>query len=138
MPIHNVDEAFDPTFWDYITVVRRQETVSGQGRTVMKLVTSQQLAVVVPASPNDLNRLPEADMMNRAITIYTPYRLQSSSINHLTGSQTLPDQIVWHNTTFIVRILDDYSGYGRGWIQATAVSYDSIPAPPIPDPIGSA
>jgi hypothetical protein len=43
---------------------------------------------------------------------------------------TLPDEIIWHGSRFIVRTVDDYSGYGRGFINVTAVSIEAVDPPP--------
>jgi hypothetical protein len=85
------------------------------------------------SSPNDLQRVPDYQYMNKAITIYTQCALQGPA----PGYQ--PDEILWHGSQFIVRALDDYSGYGNGWLMVIALSIDHVdPAPPMPAPLGSA
>jgi hypothetical protein len=52
--------------------------------------------------------------------------------------QTQPDEILWHGSTFVVHSMQDYSGYGRGFTSAIAISIDSVDAPPIGGSLGDA
>jgi hypothetical protein len=137
MPTLDVNDAFDPSFMDQITVSRITESVDQNGRVVRVPSTLTALAVVVPTSPNDLQRLPDEEYMNKAITIYSQFRLQGP-VNDPVLGRTHPDEVIWHGSTFVVRALDDYSGYGRGFVMAIAVSIDAIDGPPLPDPTGGA
>jgi hypothetical protein len=133
MPTLDVSEAFDPSFMDDFTVVRRIQTINQNGRVVITPTESAVTGVVVAASPNDLQRLPELQYMNKTITIYTQYKLQGPA----PGFQ--PDEILWHGSQYLVRAIDDYSGYGRGFIMAVCTSIDAVdPAPYMPEPIGNA
>jgi hypothetical protein len=128
MPLHDVSDAFDPTFFDDYTVRRRTETINSLGRVVMAVQSYNTIGVVTPSSPNDLNRLPEQQYMNKAITIYTQFKIQGPA----PGFQ--PDEIVWHGSRYIVTAVDDYAGYGRGFIMVICVSMDAVdPAPPLPE-----
>jgi hypothetical protein len=125
MPTLDVSEAFDPSFMDCFTVVRRTEIIGQYGRPTTSEKRFEAIGVVVPSSPNDLERLPEIQYMNKAITIYTQCRLQGPSAGYQ------PDEVVWHGSQFMVRALDDYSGYGRGFIMVVCISIDAVdPAPP--------
>jgi hypothetical protein len=133
MPTHDVSEAFDPSFLDTFTIIRRVQIISqfGRVRLVEKRFTG--IGVVVASSPNDLQRVPEMQYMNKSITIYTQWKLQGPA----PGMQ--PDEIIWHGSQFLVRSLDDYSGYGRGFITVICLSIDSVdPAPYLPDIMGTA
>ncbi len=133
MPTHDVNDAFDPSFIDTFTVLRRAQTVNQVGRVQ---ITEQQIAgqgVVVASSPNDLLRVPEMQYQNKSISIYTTMRLQGPSA----GMQ--PDEILWHGSQYVVRALDDYSGYGRGWIMVICTSIDAVDPPPtFPNTLGTA
>ena len=133
MPTHSVNEAFDPSFLDTFTIIRRVQIITQFGRvqTVEKRFTG--IGVVVATSPNDLQRVPEMQYMNKSITIYTEWKLQGPA----PGMQ--PDEIIWHGSQYLVRSLDDYSGYGRGFITVICLSIDSVdPAPYMPDHVGHA
>ena len=128
MPTHDVNDAFDPSFIDTFTVLRRVQGISQFGRAVILEQTLAGFGVVVASSPNDLQRLPEMQYQNKSISIYTQMRLQGP----WTGMQ--PDEILWHGSRYIVRALDDYSGYGRGWIMVICTSVDAMdPPPPFPN-----
>jgi hypothetical protein len=78
--------------------------------------------------------------MSKSITIYSPsFRLQGPVIDKVTGNQTThPDEVDWHGSTFVVRHMEDYSGYGRGFTMAIAESIQAVDGPPIGAPMGSA
>jgi hypothetical protein len=133
VPTLDVSEAFDPSFMDDFIIVRRVQGISQYGRPVLAEKQFAATGVVVPTSPTDLQRLPEMQYMNKSITIYTQWKLQGPA----PGYQ--PDEVLWHGSQFLVRSLDDYSGYGRGFLQVICISIDAVdPAPAMPDPIGSA
>jgi hypothetical protein len=143
MPSLDVTEAFDVSFWDQIVVIRRVATVGAKGRVTTKDTPMSALAVVTAASPVDLQRVPEWGMMNKTISLYTPFRLQGPATDEA-GNVTHPDEILWCNSLYIVNFLEDYSRYGRGFVHAVATSkhnvdYAPTPLPiPIPTPIGTA
>lgn len=137
MPLLDVNDAFDPIMMDEFQVIRRVQTISNKGRVVVAETPMTATGVVTAASPDDLQRLPEAEYMNKAISIYTPFRLQGPAQDEA-GVVTLPDQVLWHDSVFVVRAVDDFSGYGRGFVSAVAVSVGAVDPPPIPAPVGSA
>lgn len=116
MPTLDVNDAFDPSMMDTFTVIRQYETVNGMGRVVLQQKAMTVTGVVTAASPNDLTFVPEYQHMNKAISIYTPFRLQGVT------NETVADTILWHGSEFTVNWLEDYSAYGRGFVHAVAVS----------------
>jgi hypothetical protein len=141
MPTLDVNDAFDPSFIDFITVYRITQTIDKNGRVVRfrRAFTNVQ-AVVTATSPDDLQRLPDYEMMNKSISVYCPeFRLQGPVRSGGNGVlQTQPDEIYWHGSTFVVHSMQDYSGYGRGFTSAIAVSIDAVDAPPLGGSVGSA
>jgi hypothetical protein len=128
MPTLDVNDAFDPSMLDSITVVRRAIVVDQHGRGQITDTPHAALAVIGAASPDDLRRLPEAEMQEKTIGLWTPFRLQGAAIDAM-GNQMHPDQIQWHGDTYIVRVLDDWSGYGRGFVYAVATAIAALPNP---------
>lgn len=120
----DLTDAFAPEFLEEFTVIRRTEVVTAHGRSAPTPVPIQAVGVIGPTSPDDLQRLPEGDYMDKAITIDTQFRLQGPS----TGYKA--DQILWHGSHFVVRVVDDYSQYGTGFVHAIAASIDAMDAPP--------
>lgn len=138
MPTLDVNDAFDPSFMDSITVVRRIQQISNKGRVMLSETARTVAAVVIAASPNDLQRLPDYEMMNKAIRITSPqFRLQGPVVDEL-GNQTLPDQVLWHGSMYVVTSLDDYSNYGRGFTSVIAISMTQPDAPVMGPPVGNA
>lgn len=139
MPTLDVNDAFDPSFYDDIVVIRRAAVINNKGRVTTTNTSTSTRAVVTAASPSDLARLPEAEYMGKAISIYTPYRLQGPARDEA-GAETMPDQVLWptDGSVYVVRFLEDYSGYGRGFVHAVAVSVAAVDPAPIPQPVGSA
>jgi len=130
MPYHDVNDAFDPSFWDNIQVVRRVITVDQHGRNTTTETPITTRAVVTAAGPNDLQRLPEEEYFNKAIEVYSPFRFQGTSTDELGNVVTHPDHILWHGSVYVVRALDDYAGYGRGFVHVVAVSINAVDPPP--------
>ena len=134
MPTLDVNDAFDPSFIDTITVMRITQTVDMNGRVVrFKTPYYNVSAVVTATGPDDLQRLESYEMMNKSISVYCPeFRLQGPVRDPGNGiEQTQPDEIIWHGSTFVIVSMQDYSGYGRGFTSCVAVSIDAVDAPPI-------
>ena len=128
MPDLDVSDAFDPSFWDQLTVDRRTEVEDDHGRTQETVVSYPFQGVVTATSPDDLTRVPEEEYMSKTITVYTQFRLRGP------GPGISPDIVHWHGTSFIVRALDDFSGYGEGFIAAVCVAIETN-QPTNPDPV---
>jgi len=138
MPTLDVNDAFDPSFMDTITVVRRVQVLSNKGRVTTKETARTVAAVVVSATPDDLQRLPDYEMMEKAIRVTSPqFRLQGIVMDEL-GNKTLPDQILWHGSMYVVHSLEDYSNYGRGFTSVIAISMTQPDPPVMGPPIGNA
>jgi len=126
----DVNEAFDPLFMEPITVIRRTETINQRGRVVISEAAFSCEAVVMPASPTDLQRLPEVEWTNKAISVYSITRLQGDTLT------TKPDEILWHGSHYVVNSLEDYSHWGAGFCHVIATSMDA--RDPAPYPMGTA
>jgi galactose-6-phosphate isomerase len=127
MPTLDVSDAFDPSFFDDMIVERITETVDVHGRTHQTTVTDEFEGVVTATSPDDLIRVPEAEYMNKTITIFTQYRLRGP------GEGYDADVVQWHGSRFIVRAVDDFSGYGEGFVSAVCMAL-SPTNPVVPRP----
>lgn len=137
MPTLDVDDAFDISFWDYFTVVRRYTQINQVGRAVVTEVPISARGVVIASSPDDLMRVPEHEMSNKSIAITSPFRFQGPAVDEV-GNVTHPDHILWNGSMYVVRALEDYSGYGRGFVHVVCTSIQNADLPPIPEPMGSA
>lgn len=135
MPAIDVSDAFDPDFFDTFILHRRLETPDIHGRsTTVDVVTPNQYGVVTAASPNDLQRLPEADVSLKSITITTLTRIQLESTGP--GGKTYKADIIeWAGDFYQVNLVEDYSRFGQGYLWCIAQAIDYTPAPPTPNPV---
>lgn len=135
MPALDVSDGFDTDFFDTFTLHRRLETVNDHGRSeVVDTPTPNCLGVVTAASPNDLQRWPEADISLKSITITTQVRLQLASPGP-DGSSYKADVIEWAGNHYQVGLVEDYSRYAVGYLWCIAQAIDYTPAAPTPNPV---
>ena len=114
----------DPDFADKFNVRRRSETVDTHGRsTVAEQLFSQVVGVVTAISPSDLDRREDYQAMTRSISIVCQFRLRGET----DGGQ--PDIVVWRGNNYIVKHIDPYPQFGRGFIQAECSSMDRVDVP---------
>lgn len=128
----DVSDAFDESFFDTFSIIRRTEVVGNEGFPVVTpTVIANQYGVITMASPNDLERMPEADVSTKAIVVVTQSRLQ------LESNGIKADLVQCMNGEYFqVVTVEDYSRYGVGYIFAIAKAIDYQDKPPTPNPIG--
>lgn len=100
---------------DPFNVNRRAESIDDNGRTVIATTVISAVGAVYPTPPNDLVRTTDAGYANKSITVVTSFDLRMTS----TGFQ--PDQVEWpvgSGDLYVVRMLNDYSRYGTGFVEA--------------------
>ncbi len=115
----------DPDLLVSFDVVRRKENVSSQGRSSTDDQTITGLSgTITAAGENALSRLPEADRMERHISIVTNFMLRGAS---KVGSDVYkPDVVLWNNVEWIVLDVQAYPEAGNGFVQAIAGSGDIV------------
>jgi hypothetical protein len=114
------DVLVDPDLASTFNVVRRTQTTNSHGRAVNGEKRFEDvLGVVCSASRNDLERMPDFQFTGRCISIVTQFRLQAT----IQGRQA--DTVEWEGSNFVVRYLDLYPQYGKGFVQAICESMDS-------------
>jgi hypothetical protein len=133
MPTLDLSDMFAPELMDEFVVIRRTQYIDDHGRTQIVPQNITAYGAVYPSSPNDLERLPEGETITKAITIITHFRIRGPSRNSR-GIQSQPDHINWHSTEFVVRDVNDYSGFGRGFVSVIAMSIQPVGPAPKPDP----
>lgn len=117
-------DAFCPDNLDRFTVLRTTSTTNDFGETVLTPTPLPARGVVTTGRPNQLERGPDEQHGTKSITIVTRFRLQLAS----PGFDA--DGIEWHDDTFVVVEIDDYTAYGPGFIQAVAESVGYLEEPP--------
>ena len=78
-------------------------------------------------------------VMNQAgrVVLELLLQLSASSIAGDKSPGRQSGEVLWHGSNFVVRQVEDYSGFGRGFIVAVATSIDAINSPAVPDPTGT-
>jgi galactose-6-phosphate isomerase len=119
----------DPLFLDSYTVIRRTQLMSSSGIASTTNVSLPHIAgVVYPSDENDLKRLPDAQVMAKSLTVITNFTLYGES--EAAGFEFQPDLVVWNGDSFVVRLIEDWSNYGTGFIKAICTSIDLVDSPP--------
>jgi hypothetical protein len=131
MPLLDVSDVLtDPDIaGERLEVVRRFETVNGFGESV---VTTKRYAVrgsVTPVGDNSLIREEAYQAEAQTILVVTAFLLRGPSKNPA-GQSFQPDVILWLGDSYVVRVLNDYSRYGAGMVEAECSSIDFIDEAP--------
>lgn len=122
MPLVDVTELLsDPDFVEDFTVVRSTRTMDQHGRVVDLPGQFSTYGSVQPTSGSTLMLLPEAERIGGFITVVTMFPLIALS------DSTAPDRIIWHNKTYQVKMLNDWSEYGQGFVQAVCELINMTP-----------
>lgn len=129
MPSLDVSDAFAPEMMDDLQAERRTQTIDRFGRASEVVVINDFAGVVTATSPDDLVRVPEEELQNKAISVTTQYRLQGPTAGFA------GDIVHWHGSRFLVRDIEDYSGYGEGFVHAICVAIDATDQPPQAAPV---
>lgn len=130
MPMLDVSAALtNPYTLDKFDVQRRALATNNYGEpTITPTTINNVRGVVYPASPNDLRRLPEAQIMAQTIVVITRFALRGASKDGQ-AQEWEPDVVVWGGDNFLVIATNDYSQYARGFIYAICSSMDTTDAP---------
>ena len=113
MPLVDVTELLsDPDFVEDFTVIRSTRTMDQHGRVVDLPGQYSTYGSIQPTSGSTLMILPEAERVGAFITVVTMFPLIALS------DTTAPDRIIWHNKTYQVKLLNDWTDYGQGFVSA--------------------
>lgn len=97
----------DPDLAASFDIVRRTETLL-KGRAVITATEETAVGVVQPATPRELERLPEADRVKSTIVVFTDCPL-------LVGDDTsdrVADGIRWRGELYTVTAVENWQDYG--------------------------
>lgn len=136
------DVIFDPfVAGQFVTVIRRRQEVDERGEGVEALTTiSNVVASVTPTGDNSLVREEAFSSESQSIRVITAYRLRGQNREPSTGRSFLPDLVLWHDDYYIVKVVNDYTPYGPGFIDAEceSIDYQQAPAQNAPAQVGRA
>lgn len=131
MPMMNMAAALtNPYTLDVFDVVRRAESESSQGLTVIAPVKTLNVrGVVTPAGDNSLKRGADSQEQSKGLQVTTLFGLRGATLDG--AAQTWqPDIISWRGNQYIVRDVADYGAYAAGFVQAGCELLDSAAVPP--------
>ncbi len=112
------------------SVIRRLQT-KDHGRTVTNdTVVPNVRGAVQPIGDNSLLREEQYTSGNNAITVWTQYRLRAASHDGA-GNVYQPDLILWNGDYYMVRVLDEWTDFGPGYVRAECIATAYVPNAPV-------
>ncbi len=105
----------DPDFMDAIVLIHRAPCVDQYGKNHLKETGIQTFGCVQPASGKTLSRLPEALRVANLMSFWVKGKIVAD------GKSQYPDIIVSKGVRFEVQTVMDWTNWGDGWCEGTAV-----------------
>lgn len=135
-PMMDMSEALtDPVTLDSFTLYRRKQIVDIYGETKMSYDIQPNIrGVVTPASKNDLDRKADSQIQTKSIEIITRFAIRGES-QTVGEIEYQPDVVVWNGDSFLVKRVDDFSNYGRGFVLVICESIDIVDLPTTAEPL---
>jgi galactose-6-phosphate isomerase len=125
MPLLDVNQVLaSPNLRTTFLVTRRMVTVDTHGRTSTTTSQYTVVGVINAHGDNTTDRPSEYAASHKSIVVYTPFRLYAQS------QGSLPDLITYRGNDYIVRAIEDFTQYGRGFVQAYCTSQNLQDSPP--------
>lgn len=118
---------------ELFTLVRRQTSVNaanGQVVIVPTTIPDISAASIAPVGENSLLREEAFQTQMNAIEVITTYRLRGASKDQGSGLSYQPDLVLWQGTYYVVRVLNDWTRYGAGFVAAECIQIDYNDTPP--------
>jgi hypothetical protein len=110
-------------------IIRRQETVDNYGRSQITKTYHWATGSVTPGGDNTLAREEAFQTQSNTISVTTAFRLRGPS-KDLAARNHQPDVVVWNGSQYVVRTLNDFTGFGAGVVTAECVSMTIVDLPP--------
>jgi len=135
----DVNDAFGPEMMDPLVIDRRLQAVGANGRVVITTtrIDPKPLGVIVPKDSviggNFILREPDEQHRGAALVVFTTFRLQGVAAIDEEAVQFQPDVLWFNGDPYVVGLINDFSQWGRGFIQAELSSMASVDYPPDTD-----
>lgn len=110
-------------------VIRRQVVVNVHGRTDIVKTRMTAVGAITPTSDNSLVREAAFQAQAKTLMIVTTFPLRGPSKDRAANSQEvqfMPDVVIWRSDSYEPVVINDFSQYGRGFIQADCMSVDYV------------
>lgn len=127
MAITDVTELLgDADFVDSFSVIRRVNSVNNYGENVLSESTISAVGSIQPASPDDMQRLPDSVRRRDAITVYSVTRISPDAY---------PDVVVWNGKKYQAQTSEDFGNYGAGYTKAICTLIEAGNGGATPPPV---
>ena len=127
MAIIDVTELLgDADFVDSFSVIRRVNSVNNYGENVLSESTISAVGSIQPASPDDMQRLPDSVRRRDAITVYSVTRISPDAY---------PDVVVWNGKKYQAQTSEDFGNYGAGYTKAICTLIEAGNGGSTPPPV---
>jgi galactose-6-phosphate isomerase len=120
---------------DAFSVIRRQEVVGPNGVSTLVLTILPQpgapaiVGSVTPTGDNSLVRAEAYTTQSNTIRVITRFRLRGPSKDGA-GQSFQPDIVLWKGSHFVVSMLNEWTSFGAGQVEAECTSIDFSPMAP--------
>jgi len=106
------------------SVIRRKETVGNNGRPTLTTTQTDNLSgAVYPSGDNSLTREEAFSTQTNSITVVTKFRLRGAG-KDANGDTYQPDIVLYAGDHFLVRVVNDFTKFGAGFVEAECVGTD--------------
>lgn len=130
----DMSEAFNAETTDTFTVIRRKETVNNFGESATENARiPHQVGSVNAGDDNKIAIATDQQHIGKSISVVTQFKLRSVSEAKKASVGKVkyqPDLVFWNGDYFKVVVVEDYSRFGFGWIQAQCTSEDFVDQAP--------
>lgn len=105
----------DPDFVDQVALIHRKPIVNEFGENKLQEQAFSTVGSVQPASGKTLQRLPEAFRVANVSSFWIKGTIVAD------GTCQYPDLIVFRGDRYAVQTVLDWTNFGQGWCEGTAV-----------------
>jgi hypothetical protein len=133
VPEIDVTEVLTDSFiaGESFSVVRRPQITGTDGFvSTTDVVIPGVIGSVTPVGENSMVRDEAYSNQLKTIKVVTPFLLRGVA-ETIDGVEWSADLVLWKDTYYIVRTLEDYSQYGVGMVDADCVSFAYMPNAPV-------
>lgn len=114
---------------EQFVVVDRREIVDDRGEASYSVSSRPAWGSISPSGENSTRREGTHDSQSKTVEVVTTCMLRGVSTAP-GGASYKPSLVVWDDGLYEVSEVNDFSSFGVGFVQATAVALDYNPLPP--------
>jgi len=126
MPLLDVSDALDVLNMDRFSVVSSAMAVGATGQAATTLAAPVTAYGVVTPEKSSLERMADGTRLAACIDVYTLYPL-TAGIKTDDATSRPADLVLWHGRTWVVAMVEDFSGFGAGYLHAVCDLVQQMP-----------